>query len=480
MEHEKTPQPLDIIGLVIRFIKAFRKLWAVVLILTVGLSGAKWFLAWRSYTPYYQSNAIFSVSSGFNTDDIFSSIPYYDSAAAQQMATTFPYLVNTDMMRDLITAHLNKPYINGTIHCKPVASTNLLSVSVSSTNAQDAYDILCAVIDCYPQVAVYMVDNPQILVRQPPALPTAPSNPFTGISDAMEGAVIGLIISAMLLAVHMLLTRPISGIDDLKKVVNLPLLAAFPHINMKKRKSGARSFINGNDDPTVGEALRGLRTKVRKLLSKTGGKVILLTSTIPGEGKSTVAVNLALSLVADGHRVVLVDADLRNQTIFRIFDASNVRTGLIDCLNDPELNVLDALKPVPDTNLFYLSGISTRKRHYSIDFRAMRRVLDALTQEFDYVVMDTPPCTVISDTALLCRHADSVLYVVRQDYASQSQVREGIASLYEQEIPLDGCIFNDVVHGSIRYGYGYGYSYGYGYGYGYGSHYGSKYGQKNK
>ena len=243
MESEKTLQPLDLIGLLDRFVKAFRKLWAVILILVVGLAGAKWFLAWRSYTPLYQSSAVFSVSSGFTTDDIFSSISYYDSAAAQQMATTFPYLVNTDMMRDLITAHLNKPYINGTIQCKAVASTNLLSVSVSSTNAQDAYDILCAVIECYPQVAVYMVDNPQILVRQPATVPTEPYNTFNGTSDIIKGAAVGMILGALILTVSVMLTQPVFDVSDLKRLVNLPLMATFPHINMKKRKTGSRIFI---------------------------------------------------------------------------------------------------------------------------------------------------------------------------------------------------------------------------------------------
>ena len=82
MESEKAPRPLDIMGIVARLIKAFQRLWALILILVIGFSGAKWFLAWRSYTPYYQTTAVFSVTSGFSTDDIFSSISYYDSVTA--------------------------------------------------------------------------------------------------------------------------------------------------------------------------------------------------------------------------------------------------------------------------------------------------------------------------------------------------------------------------------------------------------------
>ena len=138
MASEKTVQPLDIMGLVYRIIKAFRQLWAAVLILVVVFAGASWFMAWRSYVPYYHANAIFSVSSGYSTDDIFSTNSYYDSAAAQQMATSFPHLIGTDMMKDLITAQLGKSYINASVYYEAIADTNLLSVTVRSTDPQDA------------------------------------------------------------------------------------------------------------------------------------------------------------------------------------------------------------------------------------------------------------------------------------------------------------------------------------------------------
>lgn len=460
------PAPIDLISILSRFWKQLKRIWILVLVLTMLLSGLNLIRAARSYSPVYECKAIFSVASGYATDDIFTSSYYYDSATAQSMASTFPYLLSTDFMRDLIIEQLDKNYINGTISVSAFSGTNMLEIRVKSSSAQDAYDILGAVIACYPQAAVYMVDNPLIYVREEPVVPTTPTNPFSVNGPMIKGAVMGLILGLGIAAVMALMNRSVTTPSELKKVVNLPVLATLPLVSVKKRRKNVRTFITSADDAGVAEALRGLRTKIRKELDEKEGKVVLLTSTIPGEGKTTISANLALSLAAEGHRVVLVDADLRNQTVGRIFGGGQKRAGLMECMRNPNQPIGECLKQVSGSTLYYLSGSSTQKRHYSIEAKGIRRVLDALSQNFDYVVVDTPPCSVVSDTALLSRYADCVLYVVKMDYASQGQILDGITSLHQREVPLTGCVINGAEVKRSHYGYGYGYGYGKKYGYG--------------
>lgn len=462
MENTNTPEKIDLIDLLHRFFKALKSIWVLVLALTIIMGGLLYFRSSRSYTPYYESKAVFSVTSGYGDGDIFTSSQYYDSAAAESLVESFPYLLNTDIMRDLITAQLGKSYINGSISAASIANTNLFQLTVRSTNPQDAYDILCAVIDCYPQVAVYMVDNPLIIIREEPYVPTFPSNSFSGTGSLIKGALLGLILGFGIALLKALLTRTIISAEDLKKVVNLPLLVSVPHVVLKRHRIATRSFITPEDDRRLDEAFRSLRVRIRKLLSDGDGKVVLLTSTVPGEGKSTICANLALSLASEGHRVVLLDADLRNQTVFRMFGSSKVPKSMMDLLRNPDLDISDFLTPVEGTNLYYLSGDSTHKRHYNLDSKATRRILDALSARFDYVIVDSPPCGVVSDTALFSRYADCVVYVVRQDHAAESQIVDAVEGLYQRNIPLAGCILNDVPRQQIRYGYGYGNGYGYG------------------
>lgn len=457
MENDNNIEKLDLFNLLSRFFKALKSMWIVVLVLSLAMGSLMLIRARRNYVPYYEASAVFSVTSGYGVGDVFTSSQHYDSAAAQNLAESFPYLLNTDIMRDLITAKLEKAYINGTISAESIAETNLFQMTVRSKNAQDAYDILCAVIESYLEVAVYMVDNPLIIIRDEPRVPTAPVNSFSGGHSFVKGLLLGLFLGFGITLLRAILAKTINSAEDLRKLVNIPLLASVPHVVLKRSRVTTRSFISPEDDRRLDESFRSLRTRVRKLLSDCNGKILLMTSTVPGEGKSTLCANLALSLAAEGHRVALLDADLRNQTVYRMFGAGKAPRSLMELLRNPELNVDDFLTPVDGTNLCYLSGNSTRKRHYSIDAKASRRIMDELSARFDYVIVDSPPCGVVSDTALLCRYVDCVVYVVRQDHAAENQILDAVEGLHQREISLAGCVLNDVPKAQVRSSFNYGY-----------------------
>lgn len=474
MEKTQEMEQLDLFDLIRRCWKAFKTLWILVLVLSLAAGGFMYVRGRNSFYPYYESRALFSVTSGYGKDDVFTTSQFYDAAAAESLVDTFPYLLSTDIMRDLVVSRLSKGYINGSIYASNVAETNLFELRVTSYNPEDAYEILCAVIECYPQVAVYMVDNPQLIIREAPTVPTTPVNRFTGRGALAKGLLLGLVAGMGLVLLKALLTKTVLTEKDLQKLVNMPLMVTVPHVTLRRNRQTTRPFITAEDAPGLDEAFRGLRVKSRKLLEDCNGKILLLTSTMPGEGKSTICANLALSLASEGHRVVLLDADLRNQTIFRMFGSGRTGKNIIDLLRKPEENLKQFVTPVPGTLMSYISGNSTRKRHYTIDAKATRRLMDALAANFDYVIVDSPPCGVVSDTAVFCRYADCVLYVVRQDHAAETQILDAVESLYQRDVNLMGCIMNDVPVRHVRYGYGYGYGYGKGYGYGYGYGYGKK------
>lgn len=470
MESEKQfTDQIDLTALILRFIKYLRRFWILILVLSLLGSAANFCRSYMSFTEIYESKALLSVNSGYSTS-IFTTSYYYDSAAAEQVVQSFPSLLNTEIMRDLIRNRTGKSYINGTIKATSIAETNLFELKVTSSDAQDAYDILCAVIECYPQVAVYSVDNPDLTLRQEPVLPTAPSNSFNGTNAALKGLLAGLAAGMAIALIPALVSKTVSSAEDLKRLVNLPLVATFPHVNQKKRKKSTRTLVSTDDDEGFGEAVRGLRIKVRKHLAEQNGKVVLLTSTLPSEGKSTISANLALALSAEGRRVVLVDADMRNQSVYQMFGKVKSKKNLMDCIRNEKLDIMECLETVPGSNLRFLSGDSTNHRYYSIDSNSLRRCLETLNQYFDYIILDSPPTGIVSDTALLARHASCVFYVVKQDHASQAQILDSIAALHARNIPITGCILNDVPHRRVSYGYGH--DYGYGYGYGYGKKYG--------
>ena len=463
-EHDERREGATALELLQRSLSQLTRLWAVVLAVTVLCSAVLAIREKRSYRPWYEARARFSVSSSYDGDDIFSA-SYYDNAAAQQLATAFPNILSMDLMKDLMLDRLGKPYINGTITPYAVANTNMFVLKVGSSNPQDAYDILVAAMECFPQAAVYLVENPRVDVLEAVTVPTAPVNSFSWGDALMDGAVKGLALGLGLVALAALLTKNITSVRQLKKDANVEVLAVFPQLTAKKRRSRKDVMVTAEADSGFAEALRGLAMK----LDREDEQVTVVTSTISGEGKTTTAMNLARTLSEDGSSVVLVDADLRKQSIGQLFGMEGGK-GLLDCLQKEQLDVLECLRPMPGADVMVLSGESAPDWKYTVEQKDLRRVLDRLKERFDHVILDASPCAMVADTALLCRFG-RVLYVVRCDWARESQVLDQVSALHERDVKLRGFVFNGVPRRSGGYGYGYGYGYGskYGYGYGYGS-----------
>ena len=164
----------------------------VPLVLAVLAGGLLWLRSWRSYTPMYRSEATFTVQLLSNQYDITGVDSYYDKAAAEQLANTFPYLLSSDLMQQLLQRELGVTWLNGSITAQSVANTNLFSVQVSSTSAQDACDILNGVIAVYPQVANYVVGSTELTVLVPPAVASQPYNAFQPARTSDQGRGAGL------------------------------------------------------------------------------------------------------------------------------------------------------------------------------------------------------------------------------------------------------------------------------------------------
>jgi capsular exopolysaccharide synthesis family protein len=225
------------------------------------------------------------------------------------------------------------------------------------------------------------------------------------------------------------------------------------------------------------------------------------TSSVAGEGKSTVAANLAISMALKGKKVILVDCDLRNPSVGRIFNVQEKCPGLVAVLNG-EVTLEEALVEIKNkdasTGLWLMPGADKVSRLVEIlGSEAMSKLVDQMRSEADVVILDTPPSAVLVDAMMLVKHVDGIAYVVMQDYARRRFIFDGVEELSSGGAPILGCILNGGrVHsgkygyygyygryGYGRYGYGrYGYGhYGYGhYGYGYGSGDGKKSSSKTK
>jgi non-specific protein-tyrosine kinase len=274
------------------------------------------------------------------------------------------------------------------------------------------------------------------LVR-PASAPIEPIKP-TPVRTATLAAIVGLLLGlgAAFLVDH--LDDSVRNVDDLARLgPDVPVLAMVPNVASRDNRPLS---ISAPDSPPV-EAYRNLRTNVQFLGIERKVRSIQVTSSRPGEGKTTTAANLAVVLSQTGANVVLVDADLRKPDLHRLFaiDGSNGLTN--NLAGDPmELTIqriTDQLcvivgGPVPPNPSELLSG------------RRMDAFAEELARRFDYVIIDSAPLLAVSDAAALSRHVDGVLLVAQAKHVSMPQLRDSLATLERVGAPLLGIVLTRV------------------------------------
>lgn len=292
--------------------------------------------------------------------------------------------------------------------------------------------------------------------------------------------ILGLGIPVIIIYLRNLLRFKIEGRFDVERITKIPVIGDIPKIEDLKDE---QIVIHENKNGLMEEVYRSVRTNIQYMLQGQQ-KVILFTSTTSGEGKSFNAGNLAVSFALMGKRTVIVGLDIRKPGLNKIFHLSHKERGITQFLANPEKeNLLDLCQVSTITpNLFILPGGSVPPNPTELVARnTLDQAIGILKQNFDYVILDTAPIGVVTDTQLIARVADLSIYVCRADYTHKSEFQLINDLKHEKKLPHLCILINSInmdkrangyYYGYGKYGkygkYGYGKKYGYGYGYGYG------------
>ncbi len=462
---------LDISSIIFKILGYIAKFyWLVLLCAAIGAS-LMWYKAKVSYAPYYQSSVTCTINNDYGS---YGDVNYLSTT--KSLSNMFQHLTNTGTFRDMLKKELGTDVINGSIGAYVADTSNLLTITVTSGNPQDAYNILLATIKCYPEIADYVVGTVYFHVITPASVPTEPLNMPDYKGPAKKGALLGVAAVFALFALFAVFDNRINSREDIEKRVNAKCLAVIPEIKFKKRKTSKNipiTILNKKVGYGFIESYRALRTKVKKYCEKNGCKVILVTSAMPGEGKTTTSINIALSLAEISDKVVLVDADLRKPAVAERLMITSEFTG-INAVLKGEAEVSEALTEVEGSSLKILAGNSSIKNALEcMGSEAMKNIIDKLREEFDYVIIDTPPCGIMSDASMISQYADGMIMVVRANKSKVSHISNAASLFAGNGFPVLGCVLNyksNEIAAGYRYGgYKYGYS-KYGRYYSYGSH----------
>ena len=289
--------------------------------------------------------------------------------------------------------------------------------------------------------------------------------------------VLGIGIPVSIIYLSNLLRFKIESRADVEKITNVPVIGDIPVVETK----GNPIVVRENRNDLMEEVFRSIRTNIQFMLQENQ-KVVLFTSTSSGEGKSFTAGNLACSFAFMGKKVVIVGLDIRKPGLNKVFHLSHKEKGITQYLVDPEHTDLLSLCQTSSEseNLYILpGGIVPPNPTELVARQTLDQAIEILKKHFDYVLLDTAPIGMVTDTQLIARVADLSVYICRADYTHKSHYELINDLKKDHKLPnictLINCINmnqrkNGYYYGYGKYGkygkYGYGKKYGYGYGYG--------------
>lgn len=444
------------------FVKMIRTRWLTIFV-TATLTIVASVVYTLQQTPQYEASTRLFVSTvaGTSVADLYSG-----NRLAQDRVLSYAELIMGETLAQRTVDRLNLDMGAATVAAKVKAkvrpNTVLIDVSVVDSSPVRARDIANALSDEFV-IMVRDLETPapgaapdaRVVVEQRATVPTTPVAPSKR-KDVATGILLGLMLGIGLALLREFLDNTVKDREALERITGASLVGVVP-FDKTRRDHAAISFEA--DNSPVAEAFRKLRTNLRFLSVDNPPRLIAITSSTPNEGKSTTAINIALSLAEAGHKVVLVDGDMRRPSLAKYLDLvgsvgfSTLLSGaatLDDVLQEtkyPRLTVLaaGAIPPNPSE----LLGSMTAKK-----------VLGDLRDRFDFVIIDTPPVLAVTDGAILAAESDGAILLVRAGQTKREQLAHGMRILHDVGATVLGAVLSMApTRGSKSYGY-YNYEYG--------------------
>jgi tyrosine-protein kinase Etk/Wzc len=277
----------------------------------------------------------------------------------------------------------------------------------------------------------------------------------------LAALLLGLLIPFGIIYVIDLLDTKVKGRFDITNKFNFPFLGDIPH------SDNSDTLIDASSRTSTAEAMRIVRTNLDFMLNQvpTGrAKSIFVTSTIAGEGKTFISANMASIFALSKKKVLLIGVDIRSPKLNDYLGLSNTVKGLTNYLSTANASIADYIIPsanFPTMDILLAGSIPPNPTELLMNVK-MDELFEQFKKEYDFILVDTAPVSLVSDTLILAKHADTFVYVVRANHLDKRMLHIPEILYKENKLPNMAVLLNDT---QIKKGYGYGYG-GYGYGYG--------------
>lgn len=395
-----------------------------------------------------------SVQMYVNTYDSTSSADLNGLNYAQKVVATYIKFLETNVFYKQVIEESNLNYTQAELkemtNIQTVNNTEIFQISVTSHYPDHSYKLVEVMQKIAPELISSMKDKSEISVVDPVILPTIPISPNIVLNTVM-GGVLGFIISILISLLWEIHNINIKNQDDLLRRYQLPILGSIPNFDLRnnrkfrlsKLKTKVKDSMDVDNKFLIAEAFKSLRMNLRFALRMNVCKKFIISSPGPGEGKSTTSANLAITIAQSGAKVLLMDCDLRKGKLHEFFNIKNT-PGISDILSGM-YNEKDVIRNTNYENLQVLPiGTIPPNPTELLSSAEMERLISSLEKEYDYILIDTPPVNVVSDSLGLVMMVDGVVIVVRESITSHPSIVSAIRKYDFLEAKILGFVINDV------------------------------------
>lgn len=448
-------------------IAMLKKLW---LILMVGIvfGSMFFFYAKAVYTEIYVSSATLAFTTTSyvtivddNGDEL--AVKEQKKHYSEKDVERYQFLLKSDVMVGRVYAALGAQYkksdIEKSFSVSGTAIPGIFVVRVTNTDKEFCRNAIEEVIKTFPEYLQSFDTSLGIDVIKKPQEPTV-SNEDKAASRAFYGLVTGAALVIVIVFIAEASRDTIRQTEDIKNKTSLRILGAVPAVEKKKsafsKKKPGGSLLMTEDNKlefAFVESFKAIRTKIENIAAEKGYKLFVVTSAFENEGKTTVAINIACALAQKGKSVLLVDCDLRKPSVLTMAGIKDDgKVGLLPIIKN-SASYADSIKFVKPLGIFVLSSGGTSPRSTEVlDADKVREVLEKATEEFDYILIDTPPAHVVADCLVIAPLADALIFTVRRDYARVTDINETLEEIATTDVDVLGCVMTmSSPEGSGRY-----------------------------
>lgn len=424
-------------------------------------------------TPQYEASAKFYVNnSSISVGGTSISMSSGDLTASRNLVDSYIVILETrETLNDVLDyagVSMDFDELLDVISAAAVDDTEIFQVTVTLPDPQQAERIANAVAYILPKRIATIIEGTSAKVVESAVVPASPSSP-SYVNNTILGFILGIVLAVGFIVIREITDTTIRKEDDLTQVCHYPVLAAIPDMSVTGKRGYGYGYGRERESERTGGALIGadisfgaseayklLRTKLQfSFAGAEGSRVIGVSSALSGEGKSLSSVNLAYSLSELGKKVILIDCDMRRPTLAEKLKIKK-KPGISSYLTG-QCDLVSLVQPcgiTGDENAFHVitAGQNPPNPSELLSSGRMHDALEALRKFYDYIILDLPPVSEVSDAMTIANETDGTLIVVRENYCDRNALVDSVRQFEYINAKILGVVMNCTDENSGKYG----------------------------